>query len=232
MKTEQVAPGVVRLALMPLDSFNAYVIGDVLVDSGGRMAGKRLVAALSGMKITGHVLTHAHFDHQGSSHLVCQHFGIPLWCGAGDRAAVETGDQARILPRPDSWQARLSQLAAGPAHPVARTLGNGDEVGGFAVIETPGHTPGHLAFWRASDRVLVLGDVLFHRNPMTLRKGLAEPFAWATFDQAMNRTSARRLAALEPAVVCFGHGAPLRNPRRFAEFISTLPPADPAAAAS
>lgn len=216
----------VRLALMPLDSFNAYVLGDVLVDSGGRMAGKRLVAALSGMKITGHVLTHAHFDHQGSSHLVCEHFGIPLWCGEGDRQAIETGDLTRIMPHPNSWLARASQCFAGSAHPVARSLGDGDEVGGFAVIETPGHTPGHLALWRASDRVLILGDVLFHRNPMTLRKGLAEPFAWATFDAVMNRTSARKLAALEPAVVCFGHGAPLRDARQFAKFVWGLRPSD------
>ncbi|NNG15761.1 MAG: MBL fold metallo-hydrolase [Gemmatimonadales bacterium] len=223
MKTEQVAPGVVRLALMPLDAFNAYVIGDVLVDSGGRLAGKHLLAALSHMEIAGHALTHAHFDHQGSSHLVCEHFGIPLWCGEGDRAAVESGDLTRILPNPDSWLARVSQSMAGPAHPVDRVLGDGDEVGGFTVIETPGHTPGHLAFWRESDRVLILGDVLFHRNPMTLRIGLTEPFAFATFDPAMNRNSARRLAALEPAVVCFGHGAPLRDARRFAEFILSLP---------
>jgi len=87
--------------------------------------------------------------------------------------------------------------------------------------------PGHLAFWRERDRVLILGDVLFHRNPMTLKKGLAEPFAFATFDAPMNRASARRLAALQPAVVCFGHGAPLRDSRRFAEFVSDLRPSPP-----
>ena len=223
MKTERVAPGVVRLALMPLDAFNAYVIGDVLLDSGGRMGGKRLVAALSGLDLRGHALTHAHFDHQGSSHLVCEQFGLPLWCGAGDQAAVESGDLTQILPGPDSWVGRWSRFLAGPAHPVARPLEEGDEVGGFRVIETPGHTPGHLAFWRERDRVLILGDVLFHRNRMTLRAGLTEPFAFATFDPAMNRTSARKLAALDPAVVCFGHGAPLRSRQRFADFVSALP---------
>ena len=105
---------------------------------------------------------------------------------------------------------------------MARSLREGDEVGGFVVIETPGHTPGHLALWRASDGVLVLGDVLFHRNPMTMRSGLREPFGFATVDLGMNRASARKLAALEPAVVCFGHGEPLRDTKRFAEFVSTL----------
>ncbi len=43
-------------------------------------------------------------------------------------------------------------------------------------IVAPGHTPGHLAFWRESDRALVLGDVLFNMNLMTLRPGLRRPF--------------------------------------------------------
>ena len=58
---------------------------------------------------------------------------------------------------------------------MAQVLGDGDTVSDFAVVETPGHTPGHLAFWRERDRVLVLGDVLFHLNPITLRAGLPNP---------------------------------------------------------
>ncbi|MDH3292334.1 MAG: MBL fold metallo-hydrolase [Gemmatimonadota bacterium] len=222
MKIEHISTDVLRLSLWPLDAANAYVLGDILVDSGGKFARRGLLSALSRTAISGHVVTHAHFDHQGSSHAVCEHLDIPFMCGEGDRTAVETGDIAQVLPKRDSWLARLAQRLAGPGHPVARSLREGDEVGGFVVIETPGHTPGHLAFWRESDGVLVVGDVLFHRNPMTMRSGLREPFAFATFDPGMNRRSARKLAALEPAVVCFGHGEPLRATQRFAEFVSTL----------
>lgn len=222
MKIEHIRTDVLRLSLWPLDAVNVYVLGGILVDSGGKFARRRLLSALSEIGISGHVITHAHFDHQGCSHAVCEHLDVPCMCGEGDRTAVETGDLAQVLPNRDSWLARLSGRLAGPGHPVARSLREGDEVGGFAVIETPGHTPGHLAFWRASDGVLVVGDVLFHRNPMTMRSGLREPFGFATFDPRMNRASARKLAALEPAVVCFGHGEPLRDTKRFAEFVSTL----------
>lgn len=222
MKIEHVSPDVLRLSLWPLDGVNAYVLGDILVDSGSRLARRRLLPALAEIGISGHVITHAHFDHQGSSHAVCEHFDVPLMCGAGDRTAIETGDLVQVLPNRDSWLARLSRPLAGPGHPVARSLQQGDEVGGFVVIETPGHTPGHLALWRESDGVLVLGDVVFNRDPVTLRNGLKEPFGFATFDPALNRASARKLAALEPAVVCFGHGEPLRDRKRFAEFVSTL----------
>jgi glyoxylase-like metal-dependent hydrolase (beta-lactamase superfamily II) len=230
MNLEQVAEGVVRISVMPLGLVNAYLLGDVLVDSGGPFGGKRLLAALSGRKITAHALTHGHFDHQGSSHFICKRLGIPLWCGEGDREAVETGDQALLFSSRRALLARMSRRMAGPAHPVSRTLQDGDEFGGFQVIKTPGHTPGHLAFWRESDRLLVLGDVLFHRDPATLKRGLREPFASATIDVARNREAARKLAALDPAIVCFGHGEPLRDTRRFREFVATLPRSEISAA--
>jgi hydroxyacylglutathione hydrolase len=222
MKIDHISTDVLRLSLMPFDAVNVYVLDDILVDSGGKFARRRLLSVLSQIAINGHVITHAHFDHQGCSHAVCERFDVPLMCGEADRAAIETGDLTRVLPSRDSWIAGLSRRFAGPGHAVARTLSDGDQLGQFTVIEAPGHTPGHLALWRESDRVLVLGDVLFHRNPMTMRSGLAEPFRFATFDAAMNRTTARKLAALEPSVVCFGHGEPLRDTGRFAEFVATL----------
>ena len=224
---EEVARGLWRLRLAPLDALNAYLLGDVLVDSGSRYSAGRLLSALEGWaqdgrRLEAHALTHAHFDHQGSSHAVCDHFGVPLWCGGGDRAAVESGDLSQILGDSAWWVASLGKVLGGPTHPVSRTLKDGDEVGGFTVLEVPGHTPGHLAFWRESDGALVLGDVLFHRNPATFRLKLAEPFRSATTDPGLNRDSARRLARLEPSVICFGHGPPLRDGERFRAFVSEL----------
>jgi hydroxyacylglutathione hydrolase len=223
MLIEPVAQDLWRVALLRTDLVNVYLAGDVLIDSGGRLAGGKLVRILAGREIRGHAITHAHFDHQGSSHFLCEQLGIPLWCGAGDRAAMESGDLELVLPRGRPLLAWLHQHLAGPAHPVARAVVEGDEVGGFTVLETPGHTPGHLAFWRERDRVLILGDVLFHRNPLSGRRGLSEPFLWATFDRAANLLAARRLAALKPQVVCFGHGAPLRDPGALGAFVATLP---------
>lgn len=226
MKVNQrlVAPDLWIVPLQRPDLLNVYVAGDVLIDAGAFFTTRSLVAALQAHPISVHVLTHAHFDHQGGSRAVCEAFGAPLWCGAGDLEAAETGDWAPLLPHPDGWVARLSRRLASPGHPVARVLKDGDEVGELTVIEAPGHTPGHLAFWRKRDRALILGDVLFHRNPVTYRAGLTEPFRFATFDPSTNRESARRLAALEPRVVCFGHGGPLTDIARFLDFVEDLPP--------
>jgi hydroxyacylglutathione hydrolase len=219
----QLAPGLQQLRGFPPNAINVYLLGDVLLDAATRQGERRILRELGGRPLSAHALTHAHPDHQGSSHAICERFGIPLWCGEGDVHAMQTpGGVAASAP--PSWQTFVQRRYwAGPAHPVARALAEGDEVAGFAVLETPGHSPGHLAYWRESDRVLVLGDVLTNVNVLTGRPGLHEPLRAFTPDPARNRASARRLAALRPALVCFGHGPPLRDPGRLAEFAAGLP---------
>jgi glyoxylase-like metal-dependent hydrolase (beta-lactamase superfamily II) len=73
----------------------------------------------------------------------------------------------------------------------------------------------------------VIGDVAANLHIWTGIPGLCEPQVMFTPDPAQNRRSARRLAALEPALICFGHGPPLRDPRKFVEYVERLP-ADPA----
>jgi glyoxylase-like metal-dependent hydrolase (beta-lactamase superfamily II) len=80
-----------------------------------------------------------------------------------------------------------------------------------------------VAFWRESDRTLICGDVLNNMHLVTGIPGLHEPPVAFTADPARNRESARRLAELEPALACFGHGPPLRDTRRFTEFVAALP---------
>jgi glyoxylase-like metal-dependent hydrolase (beta-lactamase superfamily II) len=217
------APDVHQLSLFPFDSINAYVIGDVLVDAGVRWSAGHLLRVLDAVPIQAHALTHAHADHQGASRAVCEALDVPLWCGAGDAAAMESGQIVEQYPDPDHWIARLQRrFWAGPARPVDRRLEEGDTVAGFEVLETPGHSPGHVSFYRPEDGVLILGDVLLNMNLLTTREGLREPPAVFTPNPAENRRSAKRLGALRPSLVCFGHGPPLRDPDRFAHFCRQL----------
>jgi glyoxylase-like metal-dependent hydrolase (beta-lactamase superfamily II) len=66
-----------------------------------------------------------------------------------------------------------------------------------------------VSLWRAADRVLIAGDALMGLNPLSGRPELRLPPRFDQPDPAAVRTSARRLAALEPQVVFFGHGPPL-----------------------
>jgi glyoxylase-like metal-dependent hydrolase (beta-lactamase superfamily II) len=102
-------------------------------------------------------------------------------------------------------------------------MAEGDEIAGFKVLDVPGHSAGHVAFWRESDGVLILGDVLANIDQLTGLPGLHEPKSYLTPDPGENRRSAKRLATLEPKLVLFGHGAPIRDTRKFVEFVEGLP---------
>ena len=209
----EIADGVWQLSGWPPNNVNVYVVGDVLIDAGLAIHRGRILSQIGDRHITANALTHAHFDHYGSSHAVCEKLGIPMWCGAEDAPAVEAGKMVmrggRLVP-------------AAKAHPVSRSLKEGDEVAGFRVVYTPGHSPGHVSYWREADRVLLCGDVMWGYDPFLFSGGIREPYPLASPDPKLNRESARRLAALEPQLVCFGHGPPTRDTGRFVRAVERL----------
>lgn len=220
---QEVAKGVWQIGFGPRLAFNAYLAGDVLIDALPPPASRVLLAALEGHAVACHALTHAHPDHAGGSRAASMALGLPVMCGAADRHAAETGDpvtgNSRISP--------LMKLLPGPARrvppvPVAATLSEGERLGDFRVLETPGHTMGHLAFFREADRVLILGDAAMNLRLPFLSPGLRLPLGPPTEDMAEARRSLRRLAGLKPALICFGHGPVLREDGRFAAFVAGL----------
>jgi hydroxyacylglutathione hydrolase len=213
----EIAKDVYQISGFPQHMINMYLVGDVLIDAGIRGDLPRLLRLLRGRNIRAHALTHVHPDHQGASHGVCDALNIPLWCSEGEIGAMESGDlSAQIPANALTWL--QERFWTGAAHPVAKGLREGDLVHDFTVIETPGHSPGHLSYWRERDRTLIVGDVARNIDFLTLQPGLAEPPALFTMDAARNRQSLRRLAELHPRVVAFGHGAPMLDGARFVEF--------------
>ena len=213
----ELAEGVWQLKGTPANNVNVYLLGDVLVDSGTALDKRRILGQIEGRDIKAHAITHAHIDHFGSSHSICTRLGIPFWVGEQDVEAVETGKMVGRLP---GLGERM--IPAAKSHPVERALREGDDVAGFEVLTTPGHSPGHVSYWRESDRVLVCGDVMWGYNPFLMRGEIREPFPMVSPDPALNRDSARRLAALEPELVLFGHGAPLTDTARFQRAVAKL----------
>ena len=204
----QVADGVWQFALTPRNGVNAWLIGDVVVDAGTPGMGKKLAKKLAGRTLAAHTITHAHPDHVGGSAHVCRSLGLPFWCPAGEADAVRAG---RSTPGASRIRPLLERGSGFPTVDVARELREGAEVAGFRVLDVPGHSGGHIALWRESDRVLVGGDVFFNLSLKTFRYGLREPPGPFTVDPERNRQSMRRLAELEPSVACFGHGPPVMD---------------------
>lgn len=205
---QQIASDVWQLTGWPREMINAYLVGDVLIDALTRWDRGWLLRQLAGRTVSLVALTHCHPDHQGAAHAVCEHFGIPLACHAADAPAMDGGESMQ----PRNGGLRLSRwVFAGPPHAVSRVLNEGDVVAGFRVFHLPGHTPGHVVFFRETDRLAIVGDVLANIHFLTGRPGLREPPPFFCSDPDENRRSIRKLAELQPATICFGHGPPLRS---------------------
>jgi glyoxylase-like metal-dependent hydrolase (beta-lactamase superfamily II) len=148
------------------------------------------------------LITHAHPDHVGALPALKKASGAIVMSSARERPVIEGKEEVarapvRFRPPPVRF----------PGTPVERVLADGEllpeVMGGLQAISSPGHAPGHLAFWQPTRRILFCGDAIFRPTGKMI-----EPFRFLTFDVAENRRSIARLAELEPALICFGHGQP------------------------
>lgn len=215
---EEVADGVwVIRGGLPARTMNVYFLRDgdgVLVFDAGIKAMAKAVAAAGAQLggITRVVLGHAHADHRG----VAPSLGVPVFCHPADRADAEGDggfhymDMSKLNPIGKVLMARLLKSWDGGPVKIDGTVEEGDEVAGFEVKHFPGHAPGLIGLWRASDRLAIVSDVFYTLDPQTGVKGHARvPHAAFNWDTEQARASIRKLAALEPAVAWAGHADPL-----------------------
>jgi glyoxylase-like metal-dependent hydrolase (beta-lactamase superfamily II) len=221
---EKVADGVWLLRGDLGKSMNIYFLEDeggvVQFDAGTKAMVKKARAAaqqLGGLKRI--VLGHAHADHRGTAPAL----GAPVFCHADDVADAESDAaiapymEISELPVPARWlYPMLLRRWDGGAVKIDGTVAEGDEVAGFRVLHFPGHAPGLIGLWRESDRVALVSDVIYlvdsTKMGRPLPKGEASvPHPAWNWNHAKAKESIRKLAALEPTLVCTGHDEPLRG---------------------
>jgi glyoxylase-like metal-dependent hydrolase (beta-lactamase superfamily II) len=195
--------------------------GLVFVDAGMSESGDDVRAALSRVgaspsAVRATLLTHWHNDHSSGAAFLEPH--APVYCHAYEGAKL-TAAPSRPLG------ARLSRLLPdhGPLVLFKGLLKDGPSVqlrafspardgelllGQFLVIETPGHTPGHLSFLDVRNKVLFAGDALAVVKGEVRR--MARP---VTEELAPALESMKRLVDLDFEVLCPGHRAPLKRAR-------------------
>src|SRR6478672_6195913 len=220
---EKVADGVWLLRGDTRKAMNIYFLEDgdgvVQFDAGTKAMVKKARAAaaqLGGLKRV--VLGHAHADHRGTA----PSMGVPVFChpdevaDAESDAAIAPYMEISELPAPARWlYPLLLRRWDGGAVKIAGTVSEGDEVAGFRVIHFPGHAPGQIGLWRESDRVAIVSDVVYlidsaRLKPLPEGEASVPHPAWA-WNHAKAKESVRRLAAMEPRIVCAGHERPLRG---------------------
>ena len=156
-----------------------------LVDTGVEGSADAITAALGEAGLdwgsVGHViLTHKHPDHMGSVDAVMEQApGALLYAGAPDIPEIASV----IVPQP---------------------VGDGDSVFDLEIIETPGHTAGHISILDAAAGILVAGDALNGAGG-----GVAGPEPSFAENMTVALDSVRKLTGFSYEVALFGHGEPL-----------------------
>ena len=191
LSAEVVEAGVMRLrmrgwrgALVGYD-VSAYVLDDVLVDTGFPRAANALLTVARRIRPRGVVVTHWHEDHAGS---------VPALAALGVPMAMHSDCEARLRERPgirlyrrEVW-GRTARLVS-PLEPL--------DPSPLTMIETPGHSPDHIVLWDAERRILVSGDLFLGVKVRVAHAEYESPRALVA--------SLRRAAALEPRLLLDAH---------------------------
>ena len=174
------------------------------------------------------VLTHGHFDHVGAARGLAGHWSVRVFAHEGEFPYL-TGESEYPAPNFGAGGGLMSLLSPMyPRKPIdigsrLEALPYGEDgvnafdmMPGWVVLHTPGHTPGHVSFFRPKDGTLIVGDAFcttkaesFFDAAMTRHPELHGPPSYFTWDWKMARESVHRLADLNPRTVAPGHGKPL-----------------------
>jgi glyoxylase-like metal-dependent hydrolase (beta-lactamase superfamily II) len=205
----------------------------VLIDAGwgdcGRAIREAAESVFGPVRPAAILLTHAHPDHYGAAAELARGWGLPVYVHAadlpmllGDPLADEDLDPIgrvynavlRLLPRRVRERTSSSKFKD-----VACVLPeSGAAVPGLAdwqCVPTPGHTPGHVVFFRPSDGVVIAGDAALtaaFAGLMPRRQELSRPMRMVSSNWRRTMESVATLAALEPRVLASGHGVPMAGP--------------------
>jgi glyoxylase-like metal-dependent hydrolase (beta-lactamase superfamily II) len=227
---DTIIPGVYRISG---GYVSAYLIdgdeGVTLVDSLLPKKEGVITKALAGIgrsisDVSAIVLTHSHADHAGSAAAVKEASGAAVYASAGDAAAVRGEERTSPPPMADRFPflKPIMRLLPAPA-PVAveHVIGEGSDgqlPEDLKVIDTPGHTPGHVSYLLERE-----GGLLFVGDAAVARKGEIKR-GWMNRAEPTIDASLRHIAEFDFERAVFGHAAPMRSgaARAFKRFAASL----------
>ncbi len=168
------------------------------------------------------VLTHGHFDHAGCALDLAEEWDVPIYAHRLELPYLSGRSQ---YPPPDPTIGGAIAFLCRFVPTRARDFGSRlhelpnelTAMQGWEFVSTPGHSPGHVCFFRSSDRILICGDALATVNMdswtglISRKQELATAGAPFTYDWKAARASLKKLASLRPNVVACSHGIPMQN---------------------
>jgi glyoxylase-like metal-dependent hydrolase (beta-lactamase superfamily II) len=158
------------------------------------------------------IITHADMDHVGGLAALKAASGARLLASKIEAEGIAAGHPTRPLNTRNALMrllfSLLTRLVKTSGVSVDEILSDGQVLpilGGLQVIETIGHTPGHLSLFSPSTGILFSGDSIISDE-----NGLYTSREAVTWDRARADASTRRQVALGPQIVCPGHGPVVR----------------------
>jgi glyoxylase-like metal-dependent hydrolase (beta-lactamase superfamily II) len=236
---QQVAPGVYLVTIgRGAASSNVYLVGSesgwTLIDAGWASSAETIKTAAEAVfgpdaRPAAILLTHIHPDHSGSAGALARSWQVPVYVGAEELPMAAGKYLAQYAMPLDRWlvapamrllpsRTRTRIEAENSITDVVQPLDRQAGVPGLADwqwVPTPGHTPGHIAYLRGGDGVLIAGDAALTVDLNSLggvlfgRQRVAGPPRYTTWDWPAAKRSIRALADLEPRVLLPGNGRPL-----------------------
>ncbi len=181
-----------------------------LVDPGGDLDELLAEVEKQDLELEKILLTHAHIDHAGGAGQLAREHSLPIegphrddqfWIDGLAQQAQMFGFPTAEKFTPQRW---LDQ---------GDTVTVGDET--LQVRHCPGHTPGHVIFYHAQNRVALVGDVIFQGSI-----GRTD-FPRGNHQQLLDSINAQVLSLDDDVQLITGHGptTTVGNERRSNPFI-------------
>lgn len=215
---------IVNICLIGKPSSNEFV----LIDAGMPHSANEIIDVIeerfgADSSPSAIILTHGHFDHVGGIIELVEKWNIPVYAHPLELPFL-TGKSS--YPNPDTtveggMVSKMSSMF--PTDPInlanhVKELpsdGTIPHLPGFKWIHTPGHSPGHVSFFREEDRALIAGDAFvtvkqeYLYKVLTQEQEISGPPRYLTTDWAAAKESIIKLAELKPKIAVTGHGLPM-----------------------
>lgn len=224
-KASALANGVFHI---PLGIGNGYMVatrrGWYLVDTGTAGNAEKIIelaeSRFGDRPPEAILLTHGHFDHAGNAAELSDHWDAQIFAHKLELPFLTGKDK---YPPPDptvgGFMGFMIRFFPNKAYDLEDRVDEFPEnpLPGWRLIETPGHSPGHVSFFRESDRALIAGDAITTVRQCNMVAMISqEPEVWLppeyyTCDWDKARESVEKLVDLEPNVIAAGHGKPMRG---------------------
>ncbi len=197
---------------------NPYILVDAdgltVIDTGLPRSERKILAYISSLGKSARdvkriILTHSDLDHVGSLAALQKSTGARTYASRIEADAIAAGKPSRQI-NPAGFSVRrlmfalLRPFMKATPFQVDEIVTDGQilpALGGLRVVETAGHTPGHISLFAPTVGVLFCGDSM-----VTDENGIHGSRSGLTWDGEKAREAERKQAALGAKIICSGHG--------------------------